>query len=275
MIIVLDIGGTQIRVAGVTDNGELSDVQSVVTPKMYADGLAVIQELIPQVHAAYTLESISVGIAGVIPHGHTVIARSPHLPDWESHDLGADLTAAFNVPTYVHNDVTVGGLGEARYGAGKGATIVAYVAVGTGVGGVRIVDGKIDRTSVGFEIGHQLLSSHTSPHIEWESLVSGSALFARYGKTGRELMYDPLYHDIARDFSIGLYNTILHWSPDVVVLGGSICSPGGIEAEEVTRVLSEINTILPSLPTITYASLAGTSGLMGAYAYAHDALRHA
>lgn len=270
MIASLDIGGTQMRIAAGDAQGNLSKESSVATPMHYAEGLAKIQKLIAACAADDNLEAISIGIAGIVPHGQTRLLRSPHLIDWEGRDLGADLSTTFGVPAYVHNDVALGGLGEARYGAGVGASIIAYIAVGTGVGGVRILDGRIDRATTGFEIGHQLLSSYLAPRVELESLVSGSALFAQHGKTGRELIYDPLWHAVAKDFSIGLYNTILHWSPDVVLLGGSICSPGGIEAEEVSRTLSEINTILPTLPRVSYASLGGMAGLKGACAIACD-----
>ncbi len=266
MIIVLDIGGTQMRIAPCDDQGNLGVVKRVATPVLYEEGVLILQMLIAEHAKNNAIHAISIGIAGIVPHGQTALLRSPHLSDWEGHDLGADLTALFSVPTSVHNDVALGGLGEARHGAGKGAAIVAYIAVGTGVGGVRIIDGIIDRASVGFEIGHQLLSPFDAPRLEFESLVSGSALFAQYGKTARELMYDPLWQDVTKNFSVGLYNAMLHWSPDIVVLGGSICSPGGIEAEEVSKRLRDINTVMPTLPPVMYGSLGNSAGLFGACA---------
>jgi predicted NBD/HSP70 family sugar kinase len=271
MFIVLDIGGTQMRIACSDADGTISEVESVPTPQKYSEAVATIQKLITARAHGGSITAISIGVAGVVPQGTTILVRSPHLTDWEGHDLAVDIKTAGSTPIFVHNDVALGGLGEVRYGDVPDSKIVAYIAVGTGVGGVRIVNGAIDTAAIGFEIGHQLLSHEGSP-IEFEQLVSGSALFKRYGKTALALMYDPVWEQVTKDFSVGLYNTILHWSPDTVVLGGSVCSPGGIEVENVAKSLAAINTVLPSLPHITYATLAGVSGLKGACAIANDLL---
>src|SRR4030066_415253 len=42
-------------------------------------------------------------------------------------------------------------------GAGKGFNIVAFLTIGTGVGGARIVGGKPDANVFGFEPGHQII----------------------------------------------------------------------------------------------------------------------
>jgi glucokinase len=52
-----------------------------------------------------------------------------------------------------------GGLGEAVFGAGKGREIVVYMTISTGVGGARIVGGKIDASAMGFEPGHQIIDA--------------------------------------------------------------------------------------------------------------------
>ena len=70
----------------------------------------------------------------------------------------------------IANDTAVVGLGEAHRGAGIGYNIVTYITVSTGVGGTRIVDGRIDRRIYGFEPGHQTIDIDNSV---WEGSASG------------------------------------------------------------------------------------------------------
>ena len=67
---------------------------------------------------------------------------------------------------YLANDSDLDGLGEATVGAGKGFNIVAYITVSTGIGGVRIVGGKIDVSTYGFEPGHQIIDADGSIYSE-------------------------------------------------------------------------------------------------------------
>ena len=81
-------------------------------------------------------------------------------------------------------------------GAGKGEEIVAYIKVSTGIGGVRIVDGKIDRNILGFEPGYQIIDPtgtlcpicDSAGHLK--SHVSGAALEARFNKRAYKIT-DP------------------------------------------------------------------------------------
>jgi glucokinase len=101
---------------------------------------------------------IGVGAPGVIDVDKGVVRAAPNLPGWrEPFALGPALAETLGVERVrVDNDVNVGTLAELRQGAGRGATELLGVFVGTGVGGGLVLDGAVRRGARGLagEIGH-------------------------------------------------------------------------------------------------------------------------
>ena len=88
--------------------------------------------------------------------------------------------------------MALGGLGEANFGQYKDEKIIAYIAIGTGVGGVRIVDSQIDRNSQGFEPGHQIIviggkDCHCGGKGHFEAYVGGYYLERDFHKKGEDI----------------------------------------------------------------------------------------
>jgi predicted NBD/HSP70 family sugar kinase len=166
---------------------------------------------------------------------------------------------------YFENDTALVGLGEAHFGAGQGSDIFVYVTVSTGVNGVRIVDRKIDRSAQGFEIGGQYLATEGTTSLE--DLISGKSVEKHYGMHPKELGADhPLWEESARILAYGLHNTILHWSPNKIALGGSMMKEIGIPVERVAHHLSAILKKFPKAPPLVHAELNDLGGLWGGLA---------
>src|SRR3989344_1426609 len=90
------------------------------------------------------------------------IFHAPNMSKWDNRPLKKELQRALHTKNvFLENDTALVGLGEAVRGSGKGKQIVAYITVSTGINGVRIVNGEIDRSALGFEIGHQILDKNT------------------------------------------------------------------------------------------------------------------
>jgi predicted NBD/HSP70 family sugar kinase len=143
---------------------------------------------------------------------------------------------------------------------------VVYVTVSTGVNGVRIVDGRIDRSSFGFEIGGQYLGMGEHA-VTLEALVSGRAVSEKYGTHPRDLGADsPVWDELAGHLAYGLNNTILHWSPDRVVLGGSMFNDIGISVDRVRSHLEAVIMKIDTVPEIVHCSLGDFGGLYGGLA---------
>jgi predicted NBD/HSP70 family sugar kinase len=176
------------------------------------------------------------------------------------------LTGIFGAAVYIENDAAVVGLGEANWGAGRGFEIVAYVTVSTGVGGAKIVNGKIDEHAIGFEPGKQIIDVNTGKTLE--QMISGKSLAERTGKLPKEITDEGVWDTEAWILAVGLNNMIVEWSPNCVVLGGSmITGEPAIPIIKTEKYLKEILKIFPEIPTLRKAELGDFGGLYGALAY--------
>lgn len=252
MDIVIDIGGTKTRVAPGTEGG-IAQCVIFPTPEAYDEALNQLAE------TAKTL-------AGEGPIGRAVIGKTRRM--WKEHDSFVDDVAArLGAEVIFENDTTLVGLGEAVFGAGKGADICVYVTVSTGVNGIRIVRGKIDDSRQGFEIGGQYLTIGENPQT-LEDLVSGRAISARFNVASpRDIGKDtPLWNELADSLAFGVHNTILHWSPDRVVIGGSMMNEIGIPVDRVRERVAALMKKFPTVPEIVHSSLTDFGGLWGGLA---------
>lgn len=260
--IVFDIGGTKMRVARVIDHESFEEPLVVSTPQVGEEGVSLLAEIALKVANGQTIGKIAGGVAAVFEGNSSIIANSSNLKGWEGLDLGRELSRHISAELLVDNDASVVGLGEAHFGAGKGERIVVYVTVSTGVGGSRIVNGEIALSSFGFEPGHQILDTKTSDTLE--SLVSGRALEKLYNIAPYEIKDPEVWERVARDLAVGLHNTILHWSPSVVVLGGPMMvGDPAIPIKSVIKHLDRTMKIFKVTPEIRLATLKDFGGLYG------------
>jgi glucokinase len=266
MNILADIGGTKMRIASSNEPSKFNEPTILETPQSYDEALALFIETAKSLVGSEAVSAVVIGVPAVLAPDKRSILKSQNLPQWSGHHFADDLEKALTTKVYLENDTALVGLGEAVHGAGKDASIVAYITVSTGVNGVRVIDGTIDRASLGFEIGGQYLS-HDDNLKTLEGLVSGSAVHEAQGVHPRELGADWIgWEDLARITAIGIHNTILHWSPDRVILGGSMFNEIGISVESVKKHVDEIIKKFPHSPEIIHSTLHDEGGLYGGLA---------
>jgi len=279
MYILFDIGGTKTRVAVTSDLETITAVEKFDTPLLYREGLMAVVEAVHRLSAGAPIAGMAGGIRGPLNHEKTGIVSEKVLTDWVGRALTKDLSKELGTPVYLENDTAIVGLGEVHYGAGKGYDIVAYHTVSTGVGGARYVHGKLDVVSVGFEPGHQILDidrtilgSHIPPTLE--NMVSGTALQKRRGVKPYEIAQDDaVWDELAKYLANGLKNTIVYWSPEVIVLGGSmIIGDPRIFLEPIQKYTVEVLDGLLPCPVIVDAVLKDEGGLYGAMALIKEKL---
>lgn len=257
--IVFDIGGTSMRVARVTEEG-IGKVQKIPTPQDPKEAIVQLASLAHEAAAGQRVEAIAGGIRGRIVEG--VFLEDKALPKWNGIRLSEEISKELNAPVNIVHDAALAGLGEVHSGAGRGSDICVYVTVSTGVGGSRIVDGRIDRTTYNPEIGLQLVEGQ-----ELEELISGTAVKKKFGIHPKDLSSEEERNKLADILAIGLYNTVLHWSPDTIVLGGSmIVGVNPIPLSRVGTSLAKRLTMYPAAPVLKMAELGDSAGLYGARA---------
>lgn len=249
--ILFDIGATKIRIA-YSENGEFFEEPKVIhTPKDSLENfLKSFEDAVKEVTKNREVKILAGGMTRSIPF------ITPE-------ELKIKLSDIFGAPVILDNDAAVVGLGEAHWGAGRDFNIVAYITVSTGVGGTRIVGGKIDERVIDFEPGKQIININPSQTLE--ELISGKALEARTGKNPKDITDPEIWNDHAKKLAIGLNNIIVEWSPDCIVLGGSMITGNpSIPIEKTEEYLKEILKIYPKLPIIKKADLGDFGGLYGA-----------
>jgi predicted NBD/HSP70 family sugar kinase len=267
---LFDIGGTKTRVAISQDLKSFSEKIKFDTPEKFTDGVEAVHEAIASL-TSDPIEALAGGIRGPLNGDKTGIIREDVLTDWVEQPLALALGKPYKAPVFLENDTATVGLGEAHFGAGREGKIVVYHTVSTGVGGIKIENGYLDQASIGFEPGHQILDIDSSVFGDktihtLENLVSGSALEKRRGVKPYEIpQSDPVWPELAGYLAKGLRNTIVYWSPDTIVLGGSmIIGDPRIMLEDIKRETAKMVEGLVPCPKILDATLSDEGGLYGA-----------
>ena len=297
MIAAVDIGGTKIAVGMVDDDGRLLKCLETPTDANlgYTKALDRIADLLRQVaqRTGAEITGIGIGSTGPVDPFTGEIGDVNFLPGWQGSPIVADLSRLFHVKVAMENDADAAALGEAGWGAGKNKTRLIYVTVGTGIGGGIILDGKLYRgvEHAHPEIGHHLIDVSGPAclcgfHGCWESLASGPAMadwmkteapsdythgadlsakriceLAESGDTlaGRAVEREAYY------LGLGLANLIVLFTPDAIVLGGSVMKSAHLFLERARKVIAESCRYVPFEKTeLALASLGEDANLVGA-----------
>lgn len=141
----VDLGGTNLRVALINQNGEI--IKKVSEPSG-GDLRARLKTLINS-FMTDEVKGVGIGVAGFIDRKEGKVITSHNLQVLDGTNLGE---LGLKVPVYIENDANAAALGEKWAGAGKHYKSFALITLGTGVGGGFIHNGHI--LDVPFEIGH-------------------------------------------------------------------------------------------------------------------------
>lgn len=253
-----DIGATHLRITDLREGG-IGPVVRINTPKDPSEAIDAFAELT----AAFgpEIETATGGVAAIIAEDGSIVT-STNLPDWNGYPFARMLAARLRTNVRVRNDAELAGLGEAVFGAGKEAKDVAYIGVGTGVGTSHIVEGKIEARSS--DEGRAKIIA-LADGTTLEERVAGHALTDRFGISPEKLLrkeWDALTPLLAE----GVANAIALWSPELVVLGGSLMNEeDGFRVGDVSKALARFAG--RKHPPVVRAELGDSSGLYGAKAW--------
>jgi len=255
VILAVDIGGTNFRVAVVQEDGRLLRVVRRPTcARVGADWMIdQVIRLATDFKEKFEIRSIGVGFGGPVDYDRQRIINSTHVKGWEDVPLPKILKAAIGVPVVVDNDANVGALGEFVFGAGLGRKSMVYYTVSTGIGGGIILNGDIYRGANGNagELGHVPILVDR-PRCACgnvgclEALCSGPAIARRARRRMKRVsphftakdVFDAarrgnriaaeIVEETADYLGMGIAATINTLAPEVVVVGGGVSKAGRI-----------------------------------------------
>ncbi len=271
MFLLFDIGGTKLRVGVSRTLKRVDRFKVVPTPPTFQAGITRIAEIARTLSNGQRARAVCGATPGHIDRRTGRLLCSPNLP-WGGKPVLRRLENTFHAPVFIENDAALAGLAEASIGAGRGHSIVMYYTVSTGIGGARIVHGKIDAAAIGFEPGHQIINIETQStqrcsdrHVpgHLEAYASGTALRRRYGKPPERIYSKRIWDETARLLAVGIANSILHWSPEIVVVGGGLM--GSIPLDKLREeVRHNLSRSFDKKPQLLRAKLGDRAGLIGA-----------
>ena len=300
----IDIGGTKIAGALVSESGQIVRELKVPTPATNADAIAdAVVDLINELSAGEQVSAAGIAAAGFIDAERANIVYAPNL-SWRNEPFKAKLSARLNIPVFIDNDANAAGWAEYRFGAGVGVKHMVMLTVGTGVGGAVIVDGHMLRGGFGIaaELGHinmvpggvlcgcgqkGCLESYGSGNALLRAAkalaASGEPKGARLAElekeagklTGAEvyqaiLEKDPGALEILSDLGTMLGRAVASLvavlDPELVVIGGGVSAAGDLLLEPIRKAYLEHLPARGFRPElrIEAAKLVNDAGVVGA-----------
>ncbi len=270
-------------VAAVDARGTILRRTRADTPLDLDKGLALLMSMAHEVAGSDRVVAIGASAGGPLDWRSGVISPL-HQPQWRGVPLAQLFATEFGCPLRVEVDTDAAALAEfasATSGKPIQPTRLLYVTISTGVGGGFIVDGQIYRGHDGThpEVGHHAIRwrmNHGDPralHCSCgatdclESLVSGSAIRALYGKPAEELS-EAEWNEVGFNLGQGLRNMAVILAPSVIVLGGGVAFGGGERLlREARQVMNDGLRLVPA-PEVQLSSLGYDTALRGAISLA-------
>jgi glucokinase len=290
----IDLGGTNLRVALVSEEGEIvRKIKKSSSEEVFGSLLESIEEV-----KSREIVGIGLGVAGIIDRKNGRVFSSPNLHTVEGLDLIQGIQQKFHVPAFIENDANVAALGEKVSGAGKNFESFVLLTLGTGIGGGIIYKGELLAASA--EVGHM------SIHAEaekcpcgntgcLENYASARAMIAKAVsmlEKGTESMLkecckgsiykitpediyksalegDTLSREILREagraLGVGLASMINILSPEAIILAGGLVGAWNIYVQEAIREASRrsFKDLFDSVKIIP-SSLGDEAGVVGA-----------
>ena len=241
-IAVVDIGGTNIK-SGMWENDEIKEVRETATNAKLG-GAHVMNAVLEILREFKDFQAVGISTAGQVDSDKGMILyANDNIPGYTGTKIKEIIEGEFHVPVAVQNDVNSAAIGEAFYGAGRGANDFLCLTYGTGVGGAIIVNGEV-YTGAGYSAGEfggivthpedrnpseDIFSGCYERYASTTALVkcagernsqlkNGRDIFARIGE--KEVM--DLVDQWILEIVYGLTTLVHIFNPSMVVLGGGI-----------------------------------------------------
>ncbi|MFP7833495.1 ROK family glucokinase [Marisediminicola sp. LYQ134] len=152
----IDIGGTKIAGAVVTELGEIVVEDRVATDASNSDAIIdAVVDMITRLRVGRDIRAAGVAAPGFIDAAQSTVYYTPNIP-WREEPLRAKLDARLDLDITIDNDANAAGWAEFRFGAGRLVSDMTMLTIGTGVGGAIVSKDALFRGGfgAGAELGH-------------------------------------------------------------------------------------------------------------------------
>lgn len=288
-VLALDIGGTHLKGALVDLEGEVLLTERRPTPRGADRALAAVVEFVASLwaradHAWGPVRAAGVAVPGIVDAGAGTVRFSANL-GWRDVPLRRVIEAKLGVPTVLIQDARSGALGEATLGVGRSVSSFVYVPIGTGVGGVVIVDGQPveGATQAAGEIGHVQAVAGGRPCACGrrgcvEAYAGGRGLAEHYAERsgvvltaerigqllGQDAHADAVWGAAVTALAAALAPVVAAMDPDLVVMAGGVASSGRRLIDPLSEALAErIGFRTP--PRVVVSALREDAARVGAF----------
>jgi glucokinase len=285
-VIGVDLGGTKILAGVVDEGGRVDRTVEVATPTSSQESL--VEELVAVVGELRTPDVVAAGFGlptRVDPRTGVAIG-AVNIP-LHRLSLRDELAPRVGLPVGAVNDGGAAALAELRFGAGRSASNLVMLTLGTGVGGGVVLDGRLYRGWA--ELGHMVIVVDGEPcggacsgrgHVE--SYCSGTAadrVAVRElgpGKTAHDLVEarHPALTTIGHQLGCAIGSLVNVFDPEIVVIGGGFGLAAGEQLLVPARLAVLREALAPSGQTVrlALAELGASAGMIGAALVAFEAL---
>jgi predicted NBD/HSP70 family sugar kinase len=269
---LIDIGGTKLLAAVARPGQPIGPAVRRPTPR-HGDVVATLAEMLDEARAGARLEAIGAAVPGPFDREAGSLLQPPGLTmPWHGRRLGPELGDRFGCPVRLENDANCAALAEARCGAGRGAQLLAYYTVSTGIGTGLVRRGELVVERQDTEGGHQVLWPRQlgGPECDcggWgclEAIASGRALAKRHGRPAEAIDDQAVWDEVGGWLGLAVVNTVALLDCDVVVFGGGVAVARWPRIEPLIRVTVAEHLRLQPAPAIRLAELGDDRNLIGA-----------
>lgn len=294
----IDIGGTGTRFVTYRSDGLAAQMTMATADLSVGDSdvklLRLASTILNLVPADSTLLGLGIGASGPVDRDQGVINNPDTLPGFTGIKLVAGLERHLGVPVTIENDAMVAAIAEQRIGAGKDASRMLMLTLGTGIGVALVLDGKPFRGLQGAhpEASHFPIMSdgdrcYCGIQGCWENLASRSALQTRLRPhlpptlSDREVVAqgakiaseEEHMRKIFFNYGVLLGRGVLAlqalYMPDVLVLGGGAADQFELFMPGLRASMAKSNHLVGHLE-ITGSKLGDIAGAIGAAIAARD-----
>lgn len=258
-IIGMDIGGTNIRIGAVDEERQVSFFKKVFQKEVFTseDSISLlirfIENYIKECELKGKIEAIAIGLPATVSKDCTTVLQAPSLIGFDNIDIVTPLQAHFGIKTMLLKDVWTAALYDIKKYNLKPDGMVIACYVGTGIGNVMLMDGKIlkGKNGVSGELGHIPVKGNQIPcgcgNVGCLENIAGGKFLARFSEKkqndiskvfvnyGNSIEINEYLDNVA----IAISTEINILDPEQILLGGGVLQMEAFPKEKLEKKIRE------------------------------------